>query len=98
MSKTKRLYHTTTASNAAAIMFGGFRDTMTINKRWSGTRVYEPGVWFGDVPAIDDELFDGIGLFNFDTEKQTFIVIDARLPCTGIRSVTGDDTWPGVQF
>jgi hypothetical protein len=104
-----RLYHTTTAERAASIMLDGFRDNATVNKRlFSGTRTYPPGVWFGDVPALDDEPFDGIGLFNFDAERQTFIAVDVCLPAFiadddplsfyGIRSSAQDDTWPGTQY
>jgi len=104
-----RLYHTTTADCAASIMLNGFRDNATVNKRmFSGTRVYPRGVWFSDVPALDDELFDGIGLFNFDAERQTFIAVDVCLPAFiadddplsfyGIASSAQDDTWPGTQY
>jgi hypothetical protein len=70
-----RLYHTTTAEKADSIMAHGFRDHATTNKRLTATYRYEPGVWFGDVAAIDDELFDGIGMFDFDAEMQAFIAV-----------------------
>jgi hypothetical protein len=96
---TTRLYHTTTVDRAGSIMLDGFRDSATVNKRlFSGTTVYKPGVWFGDVPAIDDELFDGVGLFNFDAERQAFIAVDLRLPVRGILSSACDSTWPGTQY
>jgi hypothetical protein len=41
-------------------MAEGFRDNATKNKRFTRTLEYPPGVFFGDVPAIDDELFDGV--------------------------------------
>jgi hypothetical protein len=96
--RAARLYHTTTDDRADNIMLNGFRDNATANKRFIGTFVYAPGVWFGDVPAIDDELFDGIGLFNFDAERQTFIAVDVQLPFRGIRSSAQDTTWPGTQY
>jgi hypothetical protein len=106
---TIRLYHTTTADRADSIMLNGFRDNTTVNKRiFSGTTVYPPGVWFGDMPALDDELFDGIGLFNFDAERQTFVAVDVCLPAFvadgdplsfyGIQSSAQDSTWPGTQY
>lgn len=94
-----RLYHTTTGENADSIMVNGFRDKATVNKRlFSQATVYPPGVWFGDVPAIDDELFDGIGLFNFDAERQAFIAVDVYQPLRGIKSSAVDTTWPGTQY
>ena len=94
-----RLYHTTTIDRADSIMLHGFRDNATVNKRlFSGTTTYAPGVWFGDVPALDDELFDGVGLFNFDAERQAFIAVDLSLPVRGIQSSACDDTWPGTQY
>jgi hypothetical protein len=96
---TVRLYHTTTADRADSIMVNGFRDNATVNKRlFSGTITYAPGVRFSDVPALDDELFDGIGLFSFDAERQTFIAVDVRLPVHGIQSSAEDSTWPGIQY
>jgi hypothetical protein len=66
---TTCLYHTTTVDRADSIMLDGFRDNATVNKRlFSGTVTYKPGVWFGDVPAIDDELFDGILRHRFGTD------------------------------
>jgi hypothetical protein len=97
--KTVRLYHTTTADRADSIMIRGFRDCATVNKRLSGEIAYPPGVWFSDVPAIDDELFDGIGLFNFDAERQVFIAVDVCLALhDGIQSSAQDYTWPGTQY
>jgi hypothetical protein len=49
------------------------------------------------VPALDDELFDGIGLFRFDAEQQAFIAIDAPLPLADVHS-WDDETWPGTQY
>jgi hypothetical protein len=85
---------------ADSIMRDGFRDKATVNKRlFSGTTTYPPGVWFGDVPAIDDELFDGIGLFNFDAERQTFIAVDVPVGADdGIQSSACDSSWPGTQY
>jgi hypothetical protein len=74
-----RLYHTTKATVADCIMANGFRDAATVNTRLTRTLQYPPGVFFGTVPALDDELLDGIGLFDFDAEQQAFIAIDACL-------------------
>jgi len=93
-----RLYHATTVDRADSIMLNGFRDHATVRRMFSGTTIFPPGVWFGDVPALDDELFDGIGLFGFDAERQTFIAVDVCLPLRGIRSSAMDDTWPGTQY
>jgi hypothetical protein len=94
-----RLYHTTIANRADSIMRNGFADNATVNKRlFSGTTVYTPRVWFSDVPAVDDELFDGVGLFNFNAEKQAFIAVDLCLPVRGIESSACDSTWPGTQY
>jgi hypothetical protein len=104
MTKPIRLYHTTTADRADSIMADGFRDNATVNRRLTQEIHYPPGVFFGDVPALDDELFDGVGLFNFDAEKQAFIAVDVRLPArrvqelTGLTIIKGDGTWPGVQY
>jgi hypothetical protein len=92
------LYHTTTAVNADSIMAGGFRDHSTRNERFTGTYLYGPGVWFGDVPAIDDELFDGVGLFDFDAEQQVFISIRVPLPHPDVISSDADTTWSGTQY
>jgi hypothetical protein len=102
-----RLFHTTTTEKAASIMCSGFRDNATVNPRLTHTRFYEAGVWFGDIPALDDELFDGIGLFDFDAERQAFIAVDVpfeemkKLLETGSLSILPkehDPTWPGDQF
>jgi hypothetical protein len=101
MIKTIRLYHTTTVDRADSIMAEGFRDNATERKRmFSPTIQYTPRVWFGDIPALDDELFDGIGLFDFDAEKQTFIAVDVPPSVIGknIKASSVDSTWPGVQF
>jgi hypothetical protein len=103
MSAIKLLYHTTTADRADNIMACGFRDYATVNKRLTATHRYEPGVWFGDVPALDDDLFDGVGLFNFDAERQAFIAVNLYSlpyanPYAGIQSSSVDTTWPGTQF
>ena len=99
---TIRLYHTTTSDKADSIMANGFRDHGTVNKRLTVKYLYEPGVWLGDVPALDDELFDGVGLFGFDAEKQAFIAITIpaiyRWPCEGVQSFAADATWPGTQY
>jgi hypothetical protein len=96
-----KLYHTTTAKTADRIMVDGFRDHATVNRRLSATYRYPPGVWFGDVPALDDDLFDGIGMFDFDAEKQAFIAITIpviyRWPDPDVRLVK-DATWPGTQY
>jgi hypothetical protein len=96
------LYHTTTVERADSIMVSGFRDTATVNKRLTANYQYPPGVWFADVPPLDDDLFDGIGLFDFDAEKQTFIAITIpailRWPCEGVQSSAADSTWPGTQY
>jgi hypothetical protein len=97
--RLSRLYHTTTVDRAQSIMIHGFRDNVTVNKRlFSGTTVYPPGVWFGNLPILDDELFDGVGLFDFDAEQQVFIAADLPLPTSGIESSTCDSTWPGIQY
>jgi hypothetical protein len=93
-----KLYHTTTLDKADSIMAVGFRDHATVNRRLTATYTYEPGVWFGDLPAIDDEWFDGIGLFNFDAERQAFVAVDAQFPYPGVRSSSEDSTWPGTQY
>jgi hypothetical protein len=93
-----RLYHTTTIAKADVIMAEGFLDHATLNKRLTATYRYDPGVWFSDVPAIDDELFDGVGLFDFDAERQAFIAVDLDLPCADIVSSDCDGTWPGTQY
>ena len=99
MGEAMRLYHTSTADRADNIMINGFRDNATVNKRlFSGTTLYAPGVWFGNIPALDDELFDGIGLFDFDAEKQAFIGVDVRQPLRGIKSSAVNQTWPGTQY
>jgi len=96
------LFHTTKPDRADSIMAGGFRDSATVNKRLTATYRYGPGVWFGDVPPLDDELFDGIGLFNFDAERQAFIAVTipviVRWPCEGVQSSAADSTWPGTQY
>jgi len=95
------LYHTTLADRADSIMADGFRDSATVNKRFTATYHYDPGVWFGDVPPLDDELFDGIGLFSFDAERQAFIAITIaadRLPVEGVQASAADSTWPGTQY
>ena len=79
-------------------MANGFRDTATVNPRLTRTLRYPPGVFFGTVPALDDELFDGIGLFDFDAEQQAFIAIDACLPMVPDVYSWDDDTWPGIQY
>ena len=96
--KTKRLYHTTTADKADSIMADGFCDHATVNKRLTATYTYEAGVWLSDVPALDDELFDGVGLFGFDAERQAFVAVDLLLPCPGVHSSAVDTTWPGTQY
>src|SRR5262245_40892536 len=78
-------------------MADGLRDAATVNTQWTRTFRYPPGVFFGTVPALDDELFDGIGLFNFDAEQQAFIAIDVTLPLPFVRS-WDDETWPGIQY
>jgi hypothetical protein len=94
-----RLYHTTTIDKANSIMMIGFRDHATINKRLTAKYSYEPGVWFGDVPVLDDEWFDGVGLFNFDAERQAFIAVDVpHLPYAGMSFSRADSTWPGTQY
>ena len=93
-----RLYHTTKATVVDCIMANGFRDTATVNPRLTRTLRYPPGVFFGTVPALDDELFDGIGLFDFDAEQQAFIAIDACLPMVPDVYSWDDDTWPGIQY
>jgi hypothetical protein len=39
------------------------------------------------VPPLDDDLFDGIGLFDFDAKKQSFVAVTIpalyRWPCEG---------------
>jgi hypothetical protein len=94
-----RLYHTTTNDRADRIMVEGFKDNATTNPRMMGVLQWPPGVFFGDVPALDDELFDGVGLFDFDAERQTFIAVEtpARI-ISGIKRIDGDSTWPGSQF
>ena len=79
-------------------MASDFRDHATVNTRLTRTYHYGPGVWFSDMPALDDELFDGIGLFDFDAEGQAFIAIDLRLPYPGIHSSAEDTTWPGISI
>ncbi len=104
---TIRLYHTTTADRADSIMRDGFRDNATVNRYFVGIIVYPPGVWFSDVPALDDELFDRIGLFRHCAEDQTFIAVDLpafisddseQLSFYGIQSTARDGTWPGTQY
>jgi hypothetical protein len=92
------LYHTTKATVADHIMTDGFRGAATVNTRFTRTLRYPPGVFFGTVPALDDELFDGIGLFDFDAEQQAFIAIDACLPMLPDVYSWDDDTWPGTQY
>lgn len=104
-SGTIRLYHTTTADSADRIMCDGFRDNATMNRYFVGINVCPPGVWFSDVPALDDELFDHIGLFSHCAEDQTFIAVDLpdyinnnNLSYYGIQSTARDNTWPGTQY
>jgi len=91
-----RLYHTTTVENANSIMREGFRDNATKNTRLTRTISYPPGVFFGDTPVLDDELFDGVGLFDFDAERQIFIAVKTR-GIAGIETIV-DSTWTGTQY
>jgi hypothetical protein len=98
----RTLFHTTTAEKATSIMAGGFRDHATVNPRLTATYCYQPGVWFGDVPALDDEWFDGVRLFDFDAERQAFIAVTIPAiylwPIEGVEASAIDRTWPGTQF
>ena len=47
-----RLYHTTKATVVDCIMANGFRDAATVNKRFTRTFRYPPGVFFGTVPRL----------------------------------------------
>ncbi len=95
--KAIRLFHTTTVDRADSIMRNGFRDNATKIKRLPTTTIltaeyyYTPRVWFGDVPVLDDELFDGPLFVNNFAERQTFIAVAVRLPVRGIQSSADAD-------
>lgn len=93
------LYHATTADNVNIIMAKGFCDYATVHQRGPVTYCYWPGVWLGDVPVLDDELFDNVGLFGSVAENQTFIAIEFCLACPEVLVRNyGDHTWPGTQY
>ena len=75
----KRLYHTTTADCADAIMAEGFRDHATELGR--STIVYTPRVWFAPMLTISHAWFDASMMWADEIyEVQTFITIDVPLP------------------
>jgi hypothetical protein len=92
-----RLFHTTHVDYIDRIMRDGFRDNATVTGV-TILRNFSPRVWFADVPVIDDKLFDAVGMFNFDAERQAFIAVDICLPVPGIQLIAVDDTWPGIQY
>jgi hypothetical protein len=77
--KRQRLYHTTRAERADAIMRDGFRDNAP--KLVCPVITYTPRVWFAPVPAISHVWFDAGMMWPNDIyETQTFITIDVPLP------------------
>jgi hypothetical protein len=94
----RMIYHTTTEPRADQIMAEGFRDHATRNPRITHVNLYPPGVWMSDTAVLDDELFDGVGLFNFDAERQHFIALE--VPSKDLRAVrtVNDPTWPALQY
>jgi hypothetical protein len=98
-----RLYHTTLADRADSIMREGFRDHRSVRPTFAGCLKYPPGVWLGNIPALDDELFDALGLFDLDAERQDFIAVDVPpFPYVFARnevlSIDDDAIWPGCQW
>ena len=96
------LWHTTKHENVDSILRDGFRDSGHLNRRGipGAFREYQfpPGVWVGDTPALDDELFDGIGLFGFKAMNQSFIAIWADVGILSHGEEWTDGTWPGRQW
>src|SRR5262249_37941343 len=92
------LWHTTEHENVQQILREGFKDSVHVNREALGDvrNVHTAGVWVGNVPAIDDELFDGIGLFGFNAMTQAFIAIDCKPGICGQHWIDG--TWPGKQW
>jgi hypothetical protein len=73
---TNYLWHTTTAENAGLIQLHGFKDAKAVRRQLSHTFDYgSSGTWVSTMPALDDDLFDGFGAFDFDAMKQAFIRI-----------------------
>lgn len=92
------LWHTTKRENVASILDHGFKDSACLNTRIGSAIRFPSGVWVGDIPVLDDELFDGVGLFNFDAECQSFIEVRADASIQHHAEEWIDPTWPGRQW
>jgi hypothetical protein len=99
-SPPDNLRHTRASLPADSIMRHGFATTRQSTNVSRTSVVTNPGSGSGDVPTLDDELFDGVGLFGFDAEGQAFIAIDAPGDAGPIYVIphSFDTTWPGNQY
>ena len=96
-----RIWHTTTKANAATILASGFEDRVCVRRGAPGRAMDfnfgRSGVWFSTTPAIDSNLFDGVGMFDFNPLRQAFLRVDVVGKIAG--DVWADESWTaGKQF